>query len=864
MKNLLLIFVFLILSFSGEAQKAVLVQSFKSGSTYNTFKFAEDNFYIDNGTMLEGFNVKKKNIFFTAQFGGKIASPVQSVREKVIFKGYNSFESVFSSDSVGTTKIVDSINNSDLKIYSGNEFSIIFDDNVIYATDGTKAGTEEILSGEVFKWWFGDAIYIPSENKFYITISTESENKVYSTDGTKEGTDLLAVYSLGQKRHSFIFTPDSSLYLAQHTPDSVKIYEIIQENGHLNLKKAFRFKSSIDNQISITNGRIVFFGPDPDKPFTTSRLLHAVEDDSVYILSTLKDPSKFLGYYNNDAVFYSNVEANKSTLFTTNGTREGTKIIHRDVETGNVIQYEGDLYFLGKNDEHGSEVWRYDGKEASLLMDLEEGAIGLKDLTFHIYNKELYFAARLTRDLTLLNVYLLSETANKISVSTYADYNQNNIRDDDEPEMPYQHFLFQPDGVHFYTTQNKEFISLFNGRHDLSLISKPGWQVPSDLSSVLINLPSDDRNHYSFGIFPDSIYTSIETKLMSGSTRCSSYSTFIVHYKNIGTTRASGKVAFKPDDKYKIISTDPVVEGGLNDGLNWPIGVLDPQQAGIIKIVVENPTFESMGDNLTSNVITNFLEPNSNTSFDDTVKFSVVATCSYDPNDIQVTPMGLGEKHLTLKNQELDYLIRFQNTGNDTAYTVVVESELMEQYDTNSLKIIGSSHKMTATLIDNLLRFNFGNIMLPDSLADEPGSHGYVLYSISPKPFLKDSTVVSNKADIYFDHNPAIVTNVVFNTLVDKFPESTSKVLGIDLKHSNKISVYPNPARSQIHIEKTNIQNKTVNYQILTSKGQIVLSTSYTNTILDTLNVSNLPPGVYFLRVKWNDSSEIHRIIILK
>jgi PKD repeat protein len=63
------------------------------------------------------------------------------------------------------------------------------------------------------------------------------------------------------------------------------------------------------------------------------------------------------------------------------------------------------------------------------------------------------------------------------------------------------------------------------------------------------------------------------------------------------------------------------------------------------------------------------------------------------------------------------------------------------------------------------LRFNFFNIMLPDSGADEPGSHGWVLYRISPNTGLADPTEITNTSYIVFDQNYPIITNTTLNTM---------------------------------------------------------------------------------------------------
>ncbi|QQS30908.1 MAG: T9SS type A sorting domain-containing protein [Sphingobacteriales bacterium] len=147
--------------------------------------------------------------------------------------------------------------------------------------------------------------------------------------------------------------------------------------------------------------------------------------------------------------------------------------------------------------------------------------------------------------------------------------------------------------------------------------------------------------------------------------------------------------------------------------------------------------------------------------------------CAYDPNDKTVTPSGIGEQNYTLMDEELFYTIRFQNTGNDTAFYVRITDVLSSHLDHNSFRIINSSHDMQTYRYSNgLVEFHFHDIMLPDSTTNEPGSHGFVMFAVKPLPSLSDNTPVNNTADIYFDQNPPIITNTTLNTLVYELPAS--------------------------------------------------------------------------------------------
>ncbi|MBL0050524.1 MAG: hypothetical protein IPP29_02870 [Bacteroidetes bacterium] len=109
----------------------------------------------------------------------------------------------------------------------------------------------------------------------------------------------------------------------------------------------------------------------------------------------------------------------------------------------------------------------------------------------------------------------------------------------------------------------------------------------------------------------------------------------------------------------------------------------------------------------------------------------------------------------------LDYVIYFQNTGNDTAFNVKVENIIPPQLDLGSFEYLSSSSPVNISLNSQsrLASFEFPNIQLPDSNIDEPGSHGYIRYRIQPLKTLQVNDSISSYAAIYFDFNAPVITN---------------------------------------------------------------------------------------------------------
>ncbi|WP_439882522.1 DUF7619 domain-containing protein [Pontibacter sp. MBLB2868] len=154
-------------------------------------------------------------------------------------------------------------------------------------------------------------------------------------------------------------------------------------------------------------------------------------------------------------------------------------------------------------------------------------------------------------------------------------------------------------------------------------------------------------------------------------------------------------------------------------------------------------------------------------------------TDSYDPNDKLVSPIGLTEENYTPMNAALKYKIRFQNTGTDVAYRVVLVDTLSENLDLSTLQMGSASHPYRFDVSGKgkpVLTWTFDNIMLPDSTSNEPGSHGFIQFSIKPKADLPEKTTVENFADIFFDFNSPVRTNTTLNRIFDMPPVVNEEV----------------------------------------------------------------------------------------
>jgi uncharacterized repeat protein (TIGR01451 family) len=143
---------------------------------------------------------------------------------------------------------------------------------------------------------------------------------------------------------------------------------------------------------------------------------------------------------------------------------------------------------------------------------------------------------------------------------------------------------------------------------------------------------------------------------------------------------------------------------------------------------------------------------------------------SYDPNEKKVSPEGITSFNYVDLNQELHFHIGFQNTGTDTAFNISIIDTLSPYLDPSTFRMGTSSHPVTFDFVQAPLltvKFDFDNILLPDSTTNEFSSHGFVDFYIKPDTSISSFTVIENFSDIYFDFNLPVRTDTAYVTCYD-------------------------------------------------------------------------------------------------
>lgn len=322
-----------------------------------------------------------------------------------------------------------------------------------------------------------------------------------------------------------------------------------------------------------------------------------------------------------------------------------------------------------------------------------------------------------------------------------------------------------------------------------------------------------------------------------------------VVYKNKGNktmTQQYGISFSYNQNLMSFVSANPVTTTQNAGTMNWDYTNLLPFESRSILITMHvnaptdtNPVNINDVLNLTAIISPQNLDEN---VADNIFIFHQTAVGSYDPNNIAcieggtVAPSEIGKY--------LHYAINFENTGTAPAENIVVKVVIDDtKFDVSSLQILNGSHPVYIRVKGNIAEFIFENIQL------NTNGHGNILLKIKTKDNLAAGDMVAKKADIFFDYNFPIATNIA---------STVFQSLGIgDFEKDNSVSIYPNPSNGIVNIKADNTIQSIALYDV---QGR-VLVTRLIKDVQSNLDISNYSGGVYFIKVFTDKGMKLEKIM---
>ncbi|HLP32396.1 MAG TPA: T9SS type A sorting domain-containing protein [Bacteroidia bacterium] len=575
-------------------------------------------------------------------------------------------------------------------------------------------------------------------------------------------------------------------------------------------------------KIDFSNYNLPFFGDErmffwftPD----SGKLIGSALGDILYEMDYNKSPS-----IGNHALHYANGYIFSGVTYHEHFMNPASNVVVVDVHTGA-------LHVL-RNPYSGSPAYW-----------------GSSIMSFAEHNNTVYAAAGGRGEYYIKKVI---PVANFVRGKVYVDNNSNFKKDSNEMFLNSQHLIsdskiIEGNGSDSYTLFADSGSASYV-RYDTTYVRMymPLWKiVPDTAIRISFNSYFQNKDSVDFVLQPKAQVSDLKINGNNSGCRVGVSNRIYLSIYNIGTTTQSGLVSLAMDTQARMnmqqVQCFPAADSISGNVLFWRFQHLTWPHTLYYRITYTIDASVSLNKLLHFPVaVTPVIGDTFPLNNHDTISF--FTSNSFDPNMKEVTaPLTLGNE-VALSTPQLDYTIHFQNTGNDVAFKVEIADTLSEHLDLSTLLVTHSSHNYTYKLQGRVIIFTFDNINLPDSFRDEPGSHGFVSYTVQPKPNLVHGTEVLNTAYIYFDLNTPIITNTTLTRFVTQF--TSVKEL-----HVSGIKVYPNPFSGKAVVQTKMILEEP-QIMLYDLQGRVI-SVQYPagNTNSFEVEAGQLSSGTYMLKL---------------
>jgi uncharacterized repeat protein (TIGR01451 family) len=455
-----------------------------------------------------------------------------------------------------------------------------------------------------------------------------------------------------------------------------------------------------------------------------------------------------------------------------------------------------------------------------------------------------------------------------LRLNAFIDQNSNGIKDSGESDFALGQFHYEmngssvlhnitsPSGIHRiydYNTANS---------YELSYSVNPDYAsfygVSASSYTNIHPVSGTGLQEYAFPVTVLQPYNDVSVTIIPDQAPRPgfTYTNTVVYTNLAGQAVTSGTINFVKDPSVSIVSNSA---GAVNDasGFTYNFSNLLPFESRSITVIMQVPTIPTvtLGALLTSSVSISPLTADA-TPQNNTAESAQEIIGSFDPNDIMEAH---GSEILAAEFTSQDYLyytIRFENTGTASAINIRVNDMLDEQLDENTVEMVRASHGYTLDRIENRLTWNFENVQLPPTIQNPVASHGFIHFRVKPKPGYAAGDIIPNTAAIYFDFNPAVITNTFETHFVN--------ALSVGEVASNGFLVYPNPAGSQVTVSMRDNEGVGISEIALYDMvGKIIKYVKPTASSAEALvDTSDIAPGIYLIEVTSGNAKSTKKLII--
>lgn len=435
-----------------------------------------------------------------------------------------------------------------------------------------------------------------------------------------------------------------------------------------------------------------------------------------------------------------------------------------------------------------------------------------------------------------------------LSGNTFIDWNQNQVFDAGDAPAP---LTIQAGSNYVMSLPNGAYqVFLADPNVPITVAAAPQANFSFTTSDSYTLTPANGpTSGLDFGIYPSQTVQDLAVTATTGPCRPGFTLNQWLTYENNGTTISDAEVILDIAAELSFISANPSPTSVNGNQLVWNTTGIQPFENHSIYVQLQVDVNATLGDTLQNSVSVSPLNQDE-TPVDNHFVIDLPVVGSFDPNDKTATP-----DEITAADEWIDYRIRFQNTGTDTAFNIHLTDTISFNLNQSTLEIVGASHPMRYALTNSVLEFWFDDILLPDSNTNEALSHGFVMYRIKSNHDLQPADEVHNTAYIYFDFNQPIVTNTTVNAV--PFPDGVA-----EHSNDNLFTVYPNPNEGNFALQLKETDSKAAQLIIHNSLGQQVFHASYLSNGNRISVNAELPSGIYFVKVVTGSGESSQKMVV--
>lgn len=204
-------------------------------------------------------------------------------------------------------------------------------------------------------------------------------------------------------------------------------------------------------------------------------------------------------------------------------------------------------------------------------------------------------------------------------------------------------------------------------------------------------------------------------------------------------------------------------------------------------------------------------------------------------------PVGMGKTFVT-PVLEQGYYVYYAIAHNDRSYSNFTSIDIVMVYPSPTLNVVSSHPSLCAGETATLYARGAKNISW------STGEHGS---SISISPQVSSLYSVSGVNTAGCKTTEQIQQLVEDCKLVESESSQLTTALGNETISKTEITIFPNPNQGEFHV-MLNTAPSDSRISVSNSLGQLVYET-WAESEVSTINISQLPSGVYFVRVSVNN-----------